>query len=584
VRTFLLYLYNFSSYFTNIVFCLIFRFDNIPNIRRFLQKQIEGQLRNMFQDDLPQLIHNLSIMLLNKKEKLNLTPSHVKSESNQQLQNENKQDESPKMSSVNGTDTYSIDSGYMSDDMVSRFVNRPHHLKWSGNEPIMLDDYDEEVYSTGGYILHRYLGPKEEYKSGGGLQKILGESLVLQPKAKTVTRTSSSIRIPQKTRSIPSIIVKSTSSTKLDPSSILNLPPNSPSYSYSNILNSAPVPLSSEVSASDKEYALSPTESNKFILHRNSSFISETRSDYSGENASSSLFSTNASSRYRAWSAGPFQRNIPYSSPGGPRSDSGLRNPASPQTNEDLYSGDQSEITDKVVLQPSDNEVAAHLASLMHAHHTMAPLTHHLQHATFRTLPHHQHQHHLHHQNLSPSSPSPYLGSPNLANGNLSQAAQQISPTIGSSTSSPGFARRRIGTRTVRRLTLPNGINIPGISPSPSTSFVNSPRLRSESSSYSQSASSRSSTSFSTRSQITINTSQIDNSSSGGDSQNVIIPIRRPSTSSGSVRSSSSVATLKAKVVAAVGRASSSHSLSPSHHAQSSGVSSPTLTRSTSNQ
>ncbi|KAJ3014937.1 ERMES complex subunit [Thoreauomyces humboldtii] len=37
-------------------------FDNIPNIRRFLQLQIETQLRKMFQEDLPALIHNLSLV------------------------------------------------------------------------------------------------------------------------------------------------------------------------------------------------------------------------------------------------------------------------------------------------------------------------------------------------------------------------------------------------------------------------------------------------------------------------------------------------------------------------------------------
>ncbi|RKO88456.1 hypothetical protein BDK51DRAFT_11658, partial [Blyttiomyces helicus] len=42
-------------------------FDNIPNIRRFLQNQIEKQLRKVFQDDLPSLIHNLSLVLIEQK-------------------------------------------------------------------------------------------------------------------------------------------------------------------------------------------------------------------------------------------------------------------------------------------------------------------------------------------------------------------------------------------------------------------------------------------------------------------------------------------------------------------------------------
>ncbi|KAI9332910.1 hypothetical protein DFJ73DRAFT_618773, partial [Zopfochytrium polystomum] len=42
-------------------------FDNVASVRRFLQNQIEGQLRKMFQDDLPQLIHNLSLEFIQKK-------------------------------------------------------------------------------------------------------------------------------------------------------------------------------------------------------------------------------------------------------------------------------------------------------------------------------------------------------------------------------------------------------------------------------------------------------------------------------------------------------------------------------------
>lgn len=41
-------------------------FDNIPNIRKLLQRQIEEQLRMMFQEELPQIIHNLSLIMVKK--------------------------------------------------------------------------------------------------------------------------------------------------------------------------------------------------------------------------------------------------------------------------------------------------------------------------------------------------------------------------------------------------------------------------------------------------------------------------------------------------------------------------------------
>jgi len=44
-------------------------FDSIENIQRFLQTQIEGQLRKLFADDLPRLIHTLSLKKLGREGK-----------------------------------------------------------------------------------------------------------------------------------------------------------------------------------------------------------------------------------------------------------------------------------------------------------------------------------------------------------------------------------------------------------------------------------------------------------------------------------------------------------------------------------
>ncbi|KAJ8660345.1 hypothetical protein O0I10_003802 [Lichtheimia ornata] len=44
-------------------------FDSITSIRNFLQREIEKQLRNLFQEDLPVMIHNLSLRYLQKDTK-----------------------------------------------------------------------------------------------------------------------------------------------------------------------------------------------------------------------------------------------------------------------------------------------------------------------------------------------------------------------------------------------------------------------------------------------------------------------------------------------------------------------------------
>ncbi|KAJ3269466.1 ERMES complex subunit [Terramyces sp. JEL0728] len=98
-------------------------FDNIPNIRQLLQRQIEKQLRNMFQEELPQMIHNLSLLLLQKE-----------------ISNKKDEDQSPVRETNYSTEL-------------------PHDLKWR----------DEE---RSGYILYKSLNSSVE-NSELGLQKLV---------------------------------------------------------------------------------------------------------------------------------------------------------------------------------------------------------------------------------------------------------------------------------------------------------------------------------------------------------------------------------------------------------------------------
>ncbi|KAJ3210467.1 ERMES complex subunit [Dinochytrium kinnereticum] len=130
-------------------------FDNIPNIRRFLQTQIEGQLRKMFQDDLPLLIHNLSLELIQKKEDEGKTPV-----------------------SVTGHDPLSPapePRDPIDEERETFMINRPHMQKWIGNEYI---EFGDGGYSSDGdaqnygYVLYRSLVSSE--KATVGLQAVAG--------------------------------------------------------------------------------------------------------------------------------------------------------------------------------------------------------------------------------------------------------------------------------------------------------------------------------------------------------------------------------------------------------------------------
>lgn len=122
-------------------------FDNIPNIRRFLQTQIEDQLRKMFQEDLPALIHNLSLVYL--KEKKNGGGSMIPSEQHTSF---TPSPDTPK----EHDEISSLDSGYHSDTPISvpsRETPRTPREKWLGNS---LDDQDDDAW-VHGYTFYRNL-------------------------------------------------------------------------------------------------------------------------------------------------------------------------------------------------------------------------------------------------------------------------------------------------------------------------------------------------------------------------------------------------------------------------------------------
>ncbi|KAL2917793.1 ERMES complex subunit [Polyrhizophydium stewartii] len=180
-------------------------FDNIPNIRRFLQTQIEGQLRNLFQTDLPQMVHNLSLMLLHQKAEAARPRSSYSSDTYSRRDSYSSHYShgygpsggmgDPRYGSGGphahrghhgGGHPYGDmggsaagrhshydsghygaggDGGYMGDGhrRDGRSPSRsgrsiPHQQKWSGNEPVETDGYASDQESSGnGYVLYRSL-------------------------------------------------------------------------------------------------------------------------------------------------------------------------------------------------------------------------------------------------------------------------------------------------------------------------------------------------------------------------------------------------------------------------------------------
>ncbi|KAJ3290590.1 ERMES complex subunit [Rhizoclosmatium sp. JEL0117] len=293
-------------------------FDGVASVRRFLQSQIEGQLRQMFKEDLPMLIHKLSLVLIQQQEEAaaaaSSTSSSIQSASGSTDNLKGMGDESDDSLPSSNHKHHHYHPTHLTDETVHRFVNRPHHQKWSGNEPVTVLDSESdagelESQAIGAYVLHKSLMPDNNLL---GLEVVSESILSSSPSSASPTPIPSSIQSDSKS----SIKPKSASSRH-------------PYSSNTGALGSGKI--------------------------GGSGLKSGPSSDGGGGNGSISNFSGNGNS-------------------------DGVHSHKNSESNEP-----QLILKDKVTLQPSDNQVTAHLASLMLANHTISPVMHRLEHATFRT-------------------------------------------------------------------------------------------------------------------------------------------------------------------------------------------------------
>lgn len=98
-------------------------FDDIPNIQRMLQNRIEAQFRRMFQTELPQMIHTLSKLFLEKNSLMKKSSSEMNLR-DQELS-------SPTRSHRQLDSEEYPDSGYYSE--YHGYHQRPHHHKVFAN-------------------------------------------------------------------------------------------------------------------------------------------------------------------------------------------------------------------------------------------------------------------------------------------------------------------------------------------------------------------------------------------------------------------------------------------------------------------
>ncbi|KAJ3211272.1 ERMES complex subunit [Entophlyctis luteolus] len=424
-------------------------FDGVASVRRFLQQQIEGQLRQMFQEDLPMLIHKLSLVLIEQQQKQRIL--HHSYDDDYSL-------EMPANEGFDSQEKYNANSeqlplqeaqlSQMSDETVHQFVSRPHHQKWSGNEPVtMLDSESDadhlESIAIGAVVLQKSLVPNfgpfgleevlQESKASQESNSALaegGRSFIKSPSISKHTFDENREAVAKKSAKITYKVRKPLQNSAISEgrSSIESISQKmSPVLSDAKSLGAEGASKSNRISApsmktpSSKSTVYASSVYSPTIIHRSS--VSLKNESVNGRNDSPSSTPSLASERLK--NSGYVGQTSRQRYAPAPHSFNGHLSPNSQnnqhhylhhhhhhhQNNSGLKSGPSSEsgygagsfqksgdkpkdishkdtvhvIKDRVILKQGDNQVTAHLASLMLAHHTISPVTHRVEHATFRS-------------------------------------------------------------------------------------------------------------------------------------------------------------------------------------------------------
>jgi distribution and morphology protein 34 len=281
-------------------------FDSVSSVRNFLQREIEKQLRTMFQEDLPVMIHNLSLRYINKEQE---------EKRRQELQRRHALP-SPPTSVMSDMKSRTLSSQY---DTMSMPELTPQTPSLRTRRLRSEDD----LASFSGYLSEGHPAiyrPQHEFASFGDLHYHDSLSLKSAAYANHLNGTST-LNYDDYSRNTSSM--RSTDYIGLDPSL------------YAADQNQD---ICSEAPSEDGSLVFGPSSTN-----------SVTYEDYS------------PSEEYGSLALDQF----------------GL----TPVTL--LLPQDQ-----EIVLQPSENAMAAKLAQLACANHTISPFTPTLEHYTYRSLPH----------------------------------------------------------------------------------------------------------------------------------------------------------------------------------------------------
>jgi distribution and morphology protein 34 len=346
-------------------------FDSLPSVQKFLQQAIENQLRQVFAEDLPGIIHEMSLKYING-EKNTRPPKHndqahlgrslytkegnvegfqrgrVESFAFHPPENQESEGELNARLAVSLPDLHRYQEEHQRTDganwsVEERAVNdrretrgrspSPTQSKWRGNEGNLKLEFDAEARAK----LTKSLSLLNLNRVGGLRQVVEQEP-----------HLSAQVHY----RSSPSVHGLDSSSIKSSPPIISGHP-----FSASSFLTNSPIGV--------RQQMLNATLAGK---HHDSPHRS--------------LYQSPSASRPTA---------LYFNQPSSPTGDSEYPNSPRSELADEFHSLTNSSSPtspNQIVLEPVHNSMTAHLGHLMNANHTMSPYTRVVEHFALRSFPH----------------------------------------------------------------------------------------------------------------------------------------------------------------------------------------------------
>lgn len=321
-------------------------FDSVTSVRSFLQREIENQLRNLFQEDLPVMIHNLSLRHIQSEQEKASKQQHeewIKAQQLRRIQQEKKQQQQQHQKNLSSNRSVFSDPGMQRAQSIHSPMLTQLPLD-TFSMPDLSRSFPYSQFSSPRFSSYNDCATTTSFLDGyGQISPLHGMN---SPNAYSSFSDLYFINTSAASNSTSSIPVTAANLSTLN-------------ALYSSRFAALKTPPYSDFDAASSKQQLTPEEEEE---------------EDSCPNDASSVNSMIAQEMYA------HDVDAPWYVTEGPELPS---NGFNEKTTLTMMAMDED-----IILNPKENAVAAKLAQLATVNHTISPFAHTIEHFTFRSLPH----------------------------------------------------------------------------------------------------------------------------------------------------------------------------------------------------